>query len=142
MFRTMPHTYPAGVGTIGSRKCSADLVDLPKAAARGGNLNFGIAWEYVSVSEGCADDVRRLVGRRMGWGGWLLMSVVMVLFWVAVITAIVLATRYLVSSGGARGGPPRYGPPRPEDVLAGRFARGEIDGDEYRRRITLLHEHR
>jgi hypothetical protein len=50
--------------------------------------------------------------------------------------------RYLVSSGGARGGPPRYEPPRPEDVLAGRFARGEIDEDEYRRRITLLREHR
>jgi putative membrane protein len=77
-----------------------------------------------------------------GWGGWVLMGVVMVLFWVAVITAIVVAIRYLVGSGGASGGPPRYEPPRPEDVLAGRFARGEIDEDEYRRRITLLHEHR
>ncbi len=81
-------------------------------------------------------------GGGWGWGGWLLMSVVMVLFWVAVITAIVLVIRYLVGSGGARGGPPRYEPPRPEDVLAGRFARGEIDEDEYRRRITLLREHR
>ena len=81
-------------------------------------------------------------GDGWGWGGWLLMSVVMVLFWVAVITAIVLAIRYLVGSGGARGGPPRYEPPRPEDMLAGRFARGEIDEDEYRRRITLLREHR
>jgi putative membrane protein len=77
-----------------------------------------------------------------GWGGWVLMCVVMVLFWVAVITAIVLAVRYLVGSGGASGGPPRPEPPRPEDVLAGRYARGEIDDGEYRRRITLLHEHR
>ncbi len=45
-------------------------------------------------------------GGGWGWGGWLLMSAVMVLFWVAVITAIVLAVRYLVSSGGARGGLP------------------------------------
>ena len=81
-------------------------------------------------------------GSGWGWGGWVLMSVVMVLFWVAAITAIVLAIRYLTSSGGHRGGPVRYGPPRPEDVLAERFARGEIDDDEYRRRITLLREHR
>ncbi len=81
-------------------------------------------------------------GGGWGWGGWLLMSAVMVLFWLAVITAIVVAIRYLVSSGGARGGPHRYEPARPEDVLAGRFARGEIDEDEYRQRITLLREHR
>ena len=81
-------------------------------------------------------------GGGWGWGGWVLMCVVMVLFWVVAITAIVLAIRYLVGSDGARGGPPRYEPPRAEDVLAGRFARGEIDEDEYRRRIALLHEHR
>jgi putative membrane protein len=81
-------------------------------------------------------------GDGWGWGGWVLMCVVMVLFWVAVITAIVLAIRYLVSSGGASWGSRSYEPPCPEDVLAGRFARGEIDEDEYRRRITLLHERR
>ena len=77
-----------------------------------------------------------------GWGGWVLMCVVMVLFWAAVITAIVLTIRYLVGSGGASGGSPRYEPPPPEDVLAGRFARGEIDEDEYRQRSRLLREHR
>lgn len=76
-----------------------------------------------------------------GWGGWVLMCVVMVSFWAVVITAIVLGIRYPVGSGGASGGSPRYEPPRPKDVLAGRFARGEIDQDEYRRRMTLL-EHR
>jgi putative membrane protein len=70
------------------------------------------------------------------------MGVVMVLFWAAAITAIVLAIRYLVGSGSASIGSPRHVPQRPEDVLAGRFARGEIDEDEYRRRITLLREHR
>jgi putative membrane protein len=29
-----------------------------------------------------------------------------------------------------------------EDVLAERYARGEIDDDEYRRRRAVLHEHR
>ena len=58
------------------------------------------------------------------------------------ITAIVLAIRYLVDSGGASRGSPRYKPPHPKDVLARRFARGEIDEDEYRRPVTLLHKHR
>jgi putative membrane protein len=70
------------------------------------------------------------------------MCVVMVLFWAAVITGIFLAVRYLTGAGGANGGSPRYQPPRPEDVLAGRFARGEIDEDEYRQGIALLREHR
>ena len=29
-------------------------------------------------------------GNGLGWAGWVLMSIVMVLFWAAVITAIVL----------------------------------------------------
>ena len=33
------------------------------------------------------------------WGGWILMSLVMVVFWALVITAIVLAIRYL--TGGS-----------------------------------------
>ena len=52
-------------------------------------------------------------GDGWGWAGWVLMCVVMVLFWVAVITAIILAIRYLVGTGGASGGPGRYEPPRP-----------------------------
>lgn len=142
MFRTMPHTYPAGVGTIDPRKYSAYLVDLPKAAARSGN-RYLVLHGNMSLSRRDAPMMYDgWWGGGWGWGGWLLMSAVMVLFWVAVITAIGLAIRYLVSARGGRGGPPRYEPPRPEDVLAGRFARGEIDEDEYQRRITLLREHR
>ena len=32
------------------------------------------------------------------WGGWLLMTLVMIVFWAAVITAVVLAVRYLADS--------------------------------------------
>ena len=81
-------------------------------------------------------------GNGWGWAGWVLMSIVMVLFWAAVITAIVLAIRYAGSSRNAASGPPSYRPSRPEDVLAERFARGEIDAEEYRQRVTLLREHR
>ena len=77
-----------------------------------------------------------------GWGGWIMMALVMVLFWGGLITAIVLAIRGL--SGGAsqqnRSGP--WVSPPAEDLLAARFARGEIDEDEYRRRMTALREHR
>ena len=76
-----------------------------------------------------------------GWGGWILMSLVMVVFWALVITAIVLAIRYL--TGGSD--PNQVSPSSAraaEDVLAERFARGEIDDDEYRQRMTTLREHR
>jgi putative membrane protein len=76
-----------------------------------------------------------------GWGGWILMTVVMVLLLAAVITAIVFAVRYLAGSH-TTGAPTGYRLSRPEEVLAQRFARGEIDEDEYGRRMTLLREHR
>jgi len=78
-----------------------------------------------------------------GWGTWFLMSVVMVLFVVALITAIVVAIRYLGASDRASMAPPHvYARPWPENLLAERFARGEIDEDEYRRRLSLLRLHR
>ena len=80
-----------------------------------------------------------------GWGGWILMSLAMILFWALVITAIVLAVRYLVGAAGPHNRPgagPTPAGNRAEDVLAERYARGEIDDDEYRRRLTLIREHR
>ncbi len=77
-----------------------------------------------------------------GWGG-IVMSVLMVVLVVAVIVAIIFAVRYLSGSGSLhhRGGPGSEGM-RAEDQLADRFARGEIDEEEFRRRMTLLREHR
>ncbi|MEW2558755.1 SHOCT domain-containing protein [Streptomyces griseorubiginosus] len=34
--------------------------------------------------------------------------------------------------------PPTHVPPSPEQLLAERFARGEIDEEEYRRRMSVL----
>lgn len=77
-----------------------------------------------------------------GWGGWILMTLVMVVFWAAVITAIALAVRYLTTGHGTEHptGSDMSWPA--EGVLTERFARGEIDEDEFRRRMTLLREHR
>ena len=77
-----------------------------------------------------------------GWGGWLLMTIVMIMFWAAVITAVVLTVRYLAGSRHPGANPGISAPARAEDLLAERFARGEIDDDEYRQRLTLLREHR
>jgi putative membrane protein len=40
-------------------------------------------------------------GDGWGWAGWILMTVGMVAFWVLVITAVVLAIRYLTGSRGS-----------------------------------------
>jgi putative membrane protein len=71
-----------------------------------------------------------------GWG-YALMSVSMVLFWGVVILGIVALVRYLARSGQAAGGADA---PRPsaEQVLAERFARGEIDEQEYQSRLAAL----
>jgi putative membrane protein len=69
-----------------------------------------------------------------GWG-WAAMSVGMVLFWGLLILGGVLLVR-------AMSRPPREAPgdsrPAPEQVLADRFARGEIDEEEYRQRLETL----
>jgi putative membrane protein len=77
-----------------------------------------------------------------GWGGWIMMALVMVLFWGGLITAIVLAIRGLSGGGSPQNRAGSWVSPPADDVLAARFARGEIDEDEYRRRITALREHR
>jgi putative membrane protein len=74
-----------------------------------------------------------------GWGmsGWGMALMLMgnLLFWGLLITGIVLAVRY-----AGPGTPVRPGgrPPTPQEVLANRFARGEIDEDEYARRMQVL----
>ncbi|WP_174867335.1 SHOCT domain-containing protein [Nocardia arthritidis] len=81
-------------------------------------------------------------GDSWGWGGWMMMAVMMVLFWGVVIAAIVAAVRYF---GGNRTATTGSGPTitgSAERLLAERFARGEIDEDEYRARLSLLREHR
>jgi putative membrane protein len=76
-----------------------------------------------------------------GWG-YALMTVSMVLFWGAVIFGIVMLVRYFGRSGQPPAEPrsPQSleSPQSPERLLAERFARGEIDEEEYRRRLAVL----
>jgi putative membrane protein len=69
-----------------------------------------------------------------GWG-WLAMTIGMLLFWALVVAGGVLLFRALDRPADRSGGLPR---PTPEQLLAERFAGGEIDEDEYRRRLATL----
>lgn len=60
-------------------------------------------------------------------GGYALMAVVMVVFWALVVVGAIALVRYL-----ARHDRPFAPRPTPEQVLAERFARGDLDEPEYR----------
>ncbi|WP_405719516.1 SHOCT domain-containing protein [Streptomyces sp. NBC_00046] len=82
-----------------------------------------------------------------GWSGWLFMTMIMVVFWSLLIVGIVAFTHYLTNThrgrqSGSSSGEAAWGSRRAEDLLAERFARGEIDEEEYKRRLTLLREQR
>ena len=73
-----------------------------------------------------------------GWGLWgLVPTIATVVIWALVITAIVLVARYLISSWSASRTAQST---QAEDLIAQRYARGEIDDDEYRRRTALLRQ--
>ncbi|KLO30768.1 hypothetical protein ABW17_29205 [Mycobacterium nebraskense] len=76
------------------------------------------------------------------WAGWILMAVVLVVVVALLITAVVVAVRYLGGGGGGGRDSVQARVRAAEDVLAERFARGEIDDDEYRKRVALLREYR
>ena len=80
-------------------------------------------------------------GGDWGWASWILMTVGMVAFWALVITAVVLAVRYLAGSRGTDASLSGSGQAAAEGVLDQRFARGEIDENEYRQRLSLLREY-
>ena len=64
-----------------------------------------------------------------GWWGWLAMTAGMLVFWGLLIWGVVALVR------GSAPTPPA---PDPEQTLAERFARGEIDEPEYRHRLDTL----
>jgi putative membrane protein len=70
-----------------------------------------------------------------GWG-WFTMSVGTFLFWGLVITAIVLLVRNINKAER-----PGRSPRTPEQLLAERFASGEIDETEYQQRLATLRGH-
>jgi putative membrane protein len=66
----------------------------------------------------------------LGWGGWLVMVIGMIAFWGLVVTAVIALTRDSTPSDRS-----------PERILEERFARGEIDAEEYHARMAALLSH-
>jgi putative membrane protein len=81
-----------------------------------------------------------------GWGppgvfyggfGWLPMVIVSLIFWALVVVAVIAVIRAWRHAGPRETGDPES----PERILARRFARGEIDEEEYHRRLDALRRH-
>jgi putative membrane protein len=72
----------------------------------------------------------------MGWGGWFVMTLIVVLL----VTLVVLAFLALFRGTGPSGdrGEQRRSRSSADQLLDERFARGEIDEEEYRRRRDAL----
>lgn len=72
-------------------------------------------------------------------GGWMFLGpLMMIVFIVAIVAAVVLIFRWL---GGGHGAAPPTTPGRtPLDILKERFARGEIDKEEFEERRRVLDE--
>jgi putative membrane protein len=71
-----------------------------------------------------------------GWG-YTLMTLSSLVWLALLVVAVVFLVRYLAD--GAQRTPTRLDQNQgPERILAARYARGEIDEEEYRRRLTTL----
>ncbi|WP_420094075.1 SHOCT domain-containing protein [Mycolicibacterium tusciae] len=69
-----------------------------------------------------------------GWWSYAAMGIGMVLFWALLISGLVLLVRLATADTTARPQPPAAA----EQILAARFAHGEITESEYRDRRQLL----
>jgi putative membrane protein len=94
---------------------------VPPAAALGDVIE-----EEITVMYGYGDHMS-------GWG-YALMTISTVVFWGLVITGIVL----LIRRFGRGTNQLEQGRPTPEQLLAERFARGEINEDEYLSRLEVV----
>jgi len=73
----------------------------------------------------------------MGWGGWIAMTLMMVAFWGLVIVAVLAIFRGASKAGGPVDPAASRDPMR---ILDERFARGEIDAEEYHARQAILRD--
>lgn len=72
-------------------------------------------------------------GGDMGWWGYAAMGIGMALFWALLIGGIAYLIRLLTANDSS----PTQ-PPTAEQVLATRFAHGELSESEYRDRLQIL----
>lgn len=71
----------------------------------------------------------------MGGNGWIVMTMSMLFFWSLVVFAVVAIFR---RDGNARPSDQQPGERTPLQILDERFARGEIEADDYHARREIL----
>jgi len=78
----------------------------------------------------------------IGAGGWVVMTIVMLAFWALVVAGVVALFRNGRATGSGSGAKAsdsgRTDNGSADKVLDQRFARGEIDADEYQARRAVL----
>ena len=75
------------------------------------------------------------------WGHMIFGPLMMLVFVAVIIVVVVLAVRWLGGAGHGAVAPPHPHPEKtPLDILEERFARGEIDKDEFEERRRILSE--
>lgn len=100
-----------------------------------------LALAAISVApvEALAQQTPQYPGPHMGygWQGWFFGPIMMIVFIAVAVVVVVTLVRWL---GGQGHGLPPSPPPikTPMDILKERFARGEIDKEEYEERRRLL----
>ncbi len=78
------------------------------------------------------------MGYGMGWGGHMVGWLFMLLFWVLIIVVTVAAVRWLTGGTAMRDG--KSSPQSAVDILRERYARGEIDREEFQQRKRDLEQ--
>jgi putative membrane protein len=81
------------------------------------------------------EEITMMYWNGMGGWGYVFMTVNSLLFWGLVVTGIVALVRHFRGSQPTGSG---LAAVDPEQILAERYARGEIDDEEYQRRLDTL----
>ena len=75
-----------------------------------------------------------------GWGAgmWIVMAISMLIFWAIVVFGVVALVRHF---GHTHDEPTTGKSVGPEAILRERLARGDIDEEDFRQKLTVLREH-
>lgn len=120
------------------RRQSVKALDMTRLRICSWYLGVGLA-TFAPISSGWAQQGGSYYGPHM-WGGgwWMFFGPLMMIFFVAVIVAaVVLLVRWLGGFGQGIAHHPSLGK-APLDILKERFARGEIDKEEFEERRRVL----